>query len=605
MAQFNQASGNIVCDILTVCEKLNVGGPIIPKGRMSVVEIAGGLTVNGDINVTGSNVPTGPASGDLFGNYPNPDVVGINGTPITDDAPEIGYVLTYSKFDVATFNGTISDTMVLADTLTIDSVPVIIGGSFEIGMQLEHPGITGTVRIVSLNSGVLGAVGSVYTIDPIGSVGLTPSSLTGIMGSFRVWKPTTSGGGPPTGPAGAGGGALDGTYPDPIIKNSGVTMGTYGAANKSAQIKIEEDGRISLATEIALDAIAPGDIIPTAPGVIDLAGTYSAPKVIGLQNTPISTDSPTTPGQVLTFTGAGQWGPRPPGTGTFDAVSPSTISTGITGTYPAISLTVISGVAGVYGQPLSGILRIPQITVNDKGRIVVAADVLPFGAGPHTTGDVPVWNNTSKLWVPGPVPSSTSSASGDLTGTYPGPITVTRLNGIPISTTVAPMNELFLKYNMSSNEWVPGFGTAPTGTASGDLGGSYDGGGPIVEGLQGRPVAATAPTSGQVLKWNGSSWTPSVDAGGGAASGDLTGTYPGPITVDGIRGVPVTGASASPSTGEILVLTGGQWNAQSANAALYSATTNSDWNGAAPTTIGAALDRCAALLKTLNGGTGP
>jgi hypothetical protein len=37
----------------------------------------------------------------------------------------------------------------------------------------------------------------------------------------------------------------------------------------------------------------------------------------------------------------------------------------------------------------------------------------------------------------------------------------------------------------------------------------------------------------------------------------------------------------------------------------YTATTSGDWNGTAPTTIKDALDRCAALLKTLNGGTGP
>lgn len=37
----------------------------------------------------------------------------------------------------------------------------------------------------------------------------------------------------------------------------------------------------------------------------------------------------------------------------------------------------------------------------------------------------------------------------------------------------------------------------------------------------------------------------------------------------------------------------------------YTATTSGDWNGAAPTTVRDALDRCAALLKTLNGGTGP
>jgi hypothetical protein len=37
----------------------------------------------------------------------------------------------------------------------------------------------------------------------------------------------------------------------------------------------------------------------------------------------------------------------------------------------------------------------------------------------------------------------------------------------------------------------------------------------------------------------------------------------------------------------------------------YSPATPTNWNGTAPTTVQAALDRCAALLKTLNGGTGP
>jgi len=36
----------------------------------------------------------------------------------------------------------------------------------------------------------------------------------------------------------------------------------------------------------------------------------------------------------------------------------------------------------------------------------------------------------------------------------------------------------------------------------------------------------------------------------------------------------------------------------------YNAFTPTDWNGTAPTTIGAAIDRLAALVKTLNGGTG-
>lgn len=42
----------------------------------------------------------------------------------------------------------------------------------------------------------------------------------------------------------------------------------------------------------------------------------------------------------------------------------------------------------------------------------------------------------------------------------------------------------------------------------------------------------------------------------------------------------------------------------SAGSGTYTATTSSDWNGTAPTTIGAAIDRLAAVVKALNGGTG-
>lgn len=58
----------------------------------------------------------------------------------------------------------------------------------------------------------------------------------------------------------------------------------------------------------------------------------------------------------------------------------------------------------------------------------------------------------------------------------------------------------------------------------------------------------------------------------------------------------------------LLIASTGDVSLQAPNGAVtvnYTATTGSDWNGAAPTKVGDAIDRCATLLKALNGGVGP
>lgn len=105
-----------------------------------------------------------------------------------------------------------------------------------------------------------------------------------------------------------------------------------------------------------------------------------------------------------------------------------------------------------------------------------------------------------------------------------------------------------------------GGGGPPTGPATGDLSGTYPA--PVVDGIQGRTVVATAPTNGQVYAWNTglSQWEPVTlsSAPSGPATGDLSGTYPGPL-VDGIQGVPVS--PTAPTNGQALVYNSGtlQW----------------------------------------------
>jgi len=73
---------------------------------------------------------------------------------------------------------------------------------------------------------------------------------------------------------------------------------------------------------------------------------------------------------------------------------------------------------------------------------------------------------------------------------------------------------------------APWAGVSGVPAVSGDASGAYPA--LTVTGLQGRPVASSGPSSGQVLKWNGSQWTPAADEVGAAGSGDITAVYAGP-----------------------------------------------------------------------------
>ncbi|MBL7780677.1 MAG: hypothetical protein JNM22_05620 [Saprospiraceae bacterium] len=146
-----------------------------------------------------------------------------------------------------------------------------------------------------------------------------------------------------------------------------------------------------------------------------------------------------------------------------------------------------------------------DFVTGDRINIIAGTGISKTGTWPNitlaNTGDLSATNELQDLSLSGQTLSLTDDAS---TVTLPV-VGISAGTGISVS----PSAGVYTITNTGDTNASDDITTATT--LGGDLSGTLPN--PTVVKIQGRSVANTAPSTGEILKWNGSAWAPGTDAG--------------------------------------------------------------------------------------------